>query len=640
MADQSADPGFLTSLMAALRPKETGPIPQKWLDAMEKNSNVLNNRINVLIKSAELNNKDQLEQSVLQTQALNSLSAKLGTNLEKTLIDVIKKYDKTEYKNSEAYNQEEIKHKERYAKSYGDQKELFGNLSEKLENVSSNAIGAGVGGGVSAEEAALKEVQVQPISLATIQPEALEALKKVFTTSVNSTPTTANASANTGAGLGIMGAIGSGLGKLSDGLKKLGDTDAMKGAVTIGILGVSLYAAAKGFQEFGLVDWTSIAKGSVALIGLIGASKLLAGSSLEMIVGAAAVAALGGALWLAGKGLKTFAELNWETIGKGFVALLGLGAVAAVLGLVSEFIIPGAIALGVLGVALVPLSVGMAAISKPLTTFTNQLKELAGISALKILEVSVAIGALGLAIAGFGAGTAIAGIGNFVGGLFSKISGQKSPLDQLVAIGEQADNIDRVTNSITAFKQSLSSFGDLSINLDPLKRFVDTINSVNLIKLLAVTAALAVTAPIIRASATNNQTSVQGANIPSITTDAGPAMPVSLVSTKLAVTEAAKLGNVVNTSEAKEINELPVIKVQTENIDKLMKKIDTLISSIEPLAASQQSINSSKNSTATIVNNASNVNNVEANVENSSRDIPYIERSKYRHNMIYARGLL
>jgi 2-keto-4-pentenoate hydratase len=82
-------------------------------------------------------------------------------------------------------------------------------------------------------------------------------------------------------------------------------------------------------------------------------------------------------------------------------------------------------------------------------------------------------------------------------------------------------------------------------------------------------------------------------------------------------------------------------KLKNENLDKLMKKIDVLIASIEPLASSQQSINSSKKTTTTIVNNATNTNNVMGGQDNNSfRDIPYIERSKYRQNMIYARGLL
>jgi hypothetical protein len=61
---------------------------------------------------------------------------------------------------------------------------------------------------------------------------------------------------------------------------------------------------------------------------------------------------MAGALFLTGKAIREFTSVKWEDVGKAGVALLGLGAVAAAAGLLAEFIIPGALAIGVLGLAL------------------------------------------------------------------------------------------------------------------------------------------------------------------------------------------------------------------------------------------------------------------------------------------------
>lgn len=721
MAEQINDPGFISSLMATLKPKNTDVIPQKWLDVMLANSNTNNVQLKALITSINNGNKALVTQNMLQVNTLDTISKAIGPSFKQTMLDSFKAYDK-EFKNSDTAKNEDKKYNER--KNQKDSEEIVKNkklttdLSKQLsENITSSSIGKGASGdleGAAAAEAGLAVVQVQPVSIAEIKPEVLESLKKIYTTSINSTPTAQIKNTATGNNsAGGTGIFGIGLSALGDNLRKLGSTEALKGAATLTLLGVALYASAKGFQAFSTVNWEGMAKGFVALLGLVGITKLLASSSVEMIIGAGAIAILGVALIAAGKGFQMFGELDWEAIGKGFTAILGLGAVAIVIGLFSEFAIPGAIAIGILGLALLPFALGLNVIGKaitsfinndftkvnegiktllkfglvgavlglatpflvaaavgltafglsllpfalglvavngPLTTFTTQLQTLANISALNILALSGAVVALGAAIAGFGAGAAAAGIGNFVGGLFSKISGAKSPIDQLIEIGQQSANLGKVTSSISELKESLASFGDIKGNLDPLKNFISSVNSVNLAKLIALSSALTlvpnVPASINNPKLVNNLPSTELVNN-NLNNNLPTSLPSSLVPTSFTATQAAKLGNLTLTPESKEIMmETPFYKLQETQVrlaQTMVKKMDELINSLEPIATSNAqnaSVSNNSNTTTSIIN-ATNANAAgKSNNDISDRDVPYIERNKYRNTMIYARGLL
>jgi hypothetical protein len=283
---------------------------------------------------------------------------------------------------------------------------------------------------------------------------------------------------------------------------------------------------------------------------------------------------------------------------------------------------------------------------------------LTDISALDLLALSGSIVALGAAIAGFGAGAAAAGIGNFVGGLFSSLSGQKSPIEQLISIGEQASNIDRVVSSIGTLKNSLASFGDIKANLDPLKQFVDIINSTSLVKLAAVTAALAITAPNVAFAEASTRPTVsapsyeeieKGSSVtgsiqaPVIQTDAGLAVPVSIVPVKVestAVQELTKLNeNIQNVATTPESN-APILQVYTDGLKNVSDRLEELIASIRPMLETTGSgggiVATNQNNT---IMSSSPVINTNGNAE-TARDVPYIERNKYRQTAMYTRGLL
>jgi hypothetical protein len=70
----------------------------------------------------------------------------------------------------------------------------------------------------------------------------------------------------------------------------------LKGAAAILILSAALYVAAKAFQEFGSVTWPAVGMGITALAGMAAIAYILGKAQGEMIKGAVAVAILGAAL--------------------------------------------------------------------------------------------------------------------------------------------------------------------------------------------------------------------------------------------------------------------------------------------------------------------------------------------------------
>ena len=155
------------------------------------------------------------------------------------------------------------------------------------------------------------------------------------------------------------GGAGKGMGVFGNFLEQIGSTGAVKGAATLAILGGALMLAGKGFKEFNDVNWESVVKGTVALGGLVVVTKIMSAASTAMIKGAMAIGVLGGAMWVAGKGFKEFNDINWESLAKAGVAIAGLGVAAFALGAVAPAIIVGSLALAALGAAMFVFAKGV-----------------------------------------------------------------------------------------------------------------------------------------------------------------------------------------------------------------------------------------------------------------------------------------
>ena len=671
MADQTSDPGFISSLMATLKPKDNGSIPQKWLDGMLANSNSNNAQLNELITIINGSNKSFYTQSILQVRTLESISKAIGPSFKQTMIDSFKAYDK-ELKNSDSVKDKDKKYNDRKAQKDKEEtdknKKLVTDLSKQLsENISTSAVGKGSGEleGEAAAAAALTEIQVQPVSIAEINPDVLESLKKVFSTSIGNTATAQSTGtvADTGVGNNIISALGKGLGAgigaLGEGVGK-GIGGLGKGLQTfLTSLGTGLEGLAPGLMV--LAD-PFVAAGLgvlvLAIIGLAAALRIATPAIQAIIPFFIAVAKVIGDVFI--QAIKQIAPIVHElvpllikiadVIGKVLIETIDKIAptILTLISAVADVIKTGFntikdIVSGIGSAIALPFKVIGDAVTNIITRTTDSIISLSNISGAKLRDTAGGIAAIAGSMALFGGGSLISGITGFFGGLLGGYK-QSSPIDQLIALSKQTSNIDNLTNGINKLKEAMSSFGDLKTNFDPFSKFIDSVNSVNMLKLAAVATALHFSLP-------TNANALPGVQGPSsiINEFSNTTLPTSLASTSLASTEAAKLGKVTLSTEAKEtMMETPYYKIQEAQVrltHTMVKKLDELIATLEPVAAASTqnmaNISNSTNNTTTSIVNANNANMPGKNDGNSAdRDVPYIERSKYRNTMIYARGLL
>jgi hypothetical protein len=241
------------------------------------------------------------------------------------------------------------------------------------------------------------------------------------------------------------------------------NTEMIKGAAAIFILSGALYVAGEAIQNFNGIDWETMAKGGVALLGLAGIATLLGGAGPAMIVGAAAMLVLSGALWVTGDALQKFSSLSWEDIGKGMVAMLGIGVLGAAAGAAAPLLLAGGAALLVLGGALYVIGEAMQAVGKGFSEMNAGLEKLGKLDGNNLLLVGAGIAAIGAGMAVFAAGNVAAGISNLVTGFLSAVTGQKTPVEQIMLLGEKGALINQAGTGVTNIARGLEMFNNIDM---------------------------------------------------------------------------------------------------------------------------------------------------------------------------------
>jgi hypothetical protein len=259
-----------------------------------------------------------------------------------------------------------------------------------------------------------------------------------------------------GGGL-LAGLMSGGAGKALDGMKKFG----------IGLLavGAALYVAAEAFKNFGEVAWEDVGKGMVALGGLVIAALALDKVKGNIIAGAAALGVLALATWAIGEALGTFADLDWETIGKGMLAVAGLGVIGAIAGTAAPLIALGGAALLVMGGALYVIGSAMQEVGKGFAEMADGLEKIGKLDGSNLLLVGAGLASIGVGMAALGVGQAVAGVSNLVTGFLSAATGQKSPVEQIMMLGEKGDLINQAGTGVINIAKGLGMFS----SVDPEK---------------------------------------------------------------------------------------------------------------------------------------------------------------------------
>lgn len=156
---------------------------------------------------------------------------------------------------------------------------------------------------------------------------------------------------------------------LTDMVNKMDPKKMLAGAAAILILAAALYVAAKALQEFAKVEWSAMGKAAVALIGLAAVAVLLGMASGPMLAGAAAVLVLGMALYVSAAAFDIMAKIDWGGFDGIVTALASLAAGFVILGAAAPFIILGSAAMITMGAAAAVFGAGLYVIAKALGEF-------------------------------------------------------------------------------------------------------------------------------------------------------------------------------------------------------------------------------------------------------------------------------
>ena len=144
----------------------------------------------------------------------------------------------------------------------------------------------------------------------------------------------------------------------------------------------------------------------------------------KVAVGVLALAGIAGTMYIAAKSFQQFAQVSWEDVGKGVVAVLGIGALGAVAGTVGPLLVTGAIGIGALGLALLPFAASAVIAAPALDQII--------VSLAKLSEVDIGKAAmLGPTLIGIGAGLAALGAGSLIDSVLSglgRLFGADSPI--------------------------------------------------------------------------------------------------------------------------------------------------------------------------------------------------------------------
>ena len=185
-----------------------------------------------------------------------------------------------------------------------------------------------------------------------------------------------------------VGKSGGFLKGLADTLKQLGSNKAVKGALTLALLATSVLLISKAFMNFSKVSWSGVAVGLVSIYALIRMTKMLKDSNDDIVKGTVGMFILGAALNFIATALIKFNSVEWGSLIKAGIALIGFAYILEQIGDKKGKIIKGSIAAAIMGLALLPFA------------FTVQF--LKGLSITSIIAFALGVYLLGEIVAKMG----------------------------------------------------------------------------------------------------------------------------------------------------------------------------------------------------------------------------------------------
>ena len=254
---------------------------------------------------------------------------------------------------------------------------------------------------------------------------------------------------------------------------KIKSGDLIKGAAALLILAAALWVSAKAFQEFATVKWEDVGKGLVGLVGLAAIAYILSKVEGDMIQGAIAIAILGAALIPFAFALSLLGNVNMDSVlaaGAGLVifsaAIFGLGAIM-MSGVGALLFGAGIVALIAMGAAMIILGTGLTFAANGFNAISGVLPNIVDqMSQLSQINFSPIIGLAGSLMVLAGALTAIG-----IGGLLAlPVLGALNSMGMIGggAAGAKDSHMDDLIAEVKGLRDDLNA-GKVAVYLDGVK---------------------------------------------------------------------------------------------------------------------------------------------------------------------------
>lgn len=256
--------------------------------------------------------------------------------------------------------------------------------------------------------------------------------------------------------------------------KGINMNDMIKGAAAILILSAALFVFAKALQEFDKLKngWETMAMAAVGMLVLVGAlwaiSKI---PSQNLIEGAFAIAFLGVSLIPLAYALSLMQNVGIGTIVVLAAGLTVLGIAGFLMGEAAPEIILGAIAIGALGLAVIPLAYAFTLVAEGISTIVTSFTQMFAtigpngssllMAGLGFMAMAAGIGILTISLIALGAASLLALPGLLIlGGVTSMLTQTASALSSTGG----AEGITKTINAINSVDENkLQALKDLSV---------------------------------------------------------------------------------------------------------------------------------------------------------------------------------
>ena len=159
-----------------------------------------------------------------------------------------------------------------------------------------------------------------------------------------------------------------------------------------------------------------------------------------MVKGAVGVLALSTAMVPLAFGLNLMKDVGFKTIGVLATAIAALAVAAGVIGMppIVGFVMAGALAIGVLGAALIPFAVAAMLAAKAFDMFVPNIVMMSMVDGKNLIMVGAGLAAIGAGLAVMTGGSLIAGLMEGIGKLF----GAKSPMEKVIDFAKGLQGVD------------------------------------------------------------------------------------------------------------------------------------------------------------------------------------------------------